>query len=560
MKKLLSRLLAPLRLGTKSPKPAAQPAPQKKLLRLSDTCKTPYGPNDPDLMAATMALSGPIWNAPQLSEVQGRNKSVKARFDNAQYNADMRKHWANADYLGPDAAANPGVRYLLRIRSRYEVANNSYARGIVTTLANDTIGRGPRLHMTTSGPDVNREVKAKFSQWAKEIDLAGKLRTMRMAKAQDGEGFCVQSNRRVTQASLDRGGSPVRLNLRIFEADQCATVSAMMFSVPSVDGIELDEYFQPKNYFILRIHPGNYVYLPGYVGMPWDYDTFPAAKVCHWYRKDRPELHRGIPELTPALNLFAQLRDYTASILKSARIQSSWAIAVETNAPAGLQEVAAVAPMDTFDFEDGMAMTMPQGWKASGLNPTLPDAKYPQFKRELLCEIGRCINMPLCVIAGDSSGYNYASGRLDFQVYRKSIEVDRSECETSVLDKIFQWWIDEAVLIEGYLPQAARRLKADMSHQWLWDQEEHVDPTKESTAAETRLATLTSNLAIEWQKNGIEWEEGLEQIAREMAFKKQLEAKYGIEFPLPQSQGTSPKPADGRAPADSSEPELAEAA
>ena len=97
-----------------------------------------------------------------------------------------------------------------------------------------------------------------------------------------------------------------------------------------------------------------------------------------------------------------------------------------------------------------VALTMPQGWEAKGLNPTFPDAKYPTFKRELLCEIGRCINMPLCVIAGDSSGYNYASGRLDFQVYRKSIEVDRSECEQAVLDKIFQWWIDEAVLIEGY--------------------------------------------------------------------------------------------------------------
>ena len=531
----------------------SKPAPAaaaKQVLRPSDAPgrRNTYGINDPDLAAATMALSGPMWNGPALSAVQSRGKNIQARFDNAQYNADMRKHWAMADYLGPDAAANPGVRYLLRIRSRYEVANNSYARGIVTTLANDTIGRGPRLHMTTPDVDVNREVKAKFNQWAKEVDLAGKLRTMRMAKCQDGEGFCVQSNRRVTQASLDRGGSPVTLDLRIFEADQCATVSAMMFSVPSVDGIELDEHFQPRNYFILRIHPGNYVYLPGYVGMPWDYDTFPAEKVCHWYRKDRPELHRGIPELTPALNLFAQLRDYTASILKSARIQSSWAISIETNAPAGLQEVAAVAPMDTFDFEDGMAMTMPAGWKASGLNPTFPDAKYPTFKRELLCEIGRCINMPLCVIAGDSSGYNYASGRLDFQVYRKSIEVDRSECEAAVLDKIFQWWVDEATLISGYLPQAARRLRADLSHQFLWDQQEHVDPNKEATAAQVRLQTLTTSLAMEWQKNGVEWEEGLQQIARERALMKKL----GI--PLPVAPGTpAGQSQDGSEPVDDSE-------
>ena len=156
------------------------------------------------------------------------------------------------------------------------------------------------------------------------------------------------------------------------------------------------------------------------MGFPWDYDTFPARQVCHWYRKDRPELHRGIPEITAALNLFAQLRDFTNSVLKSARIQSAWAISIETNAPAGSEPVQ-IAPMDTFDFEDGMAMTMPYGWRANGFNPTNPPAAYAGFKRELLCEIGRCLSMPLCVIAGDSSGYNYASGRLDFQVYRKSI-------------------------------------------------------------------------------------------------------------------------------------------
>jgi capsid protein len=509
-------------------KPASAAAPAAILHSRS---QQPFGPDDPSLTAATMALANPLWNGPQLSAVAQRGK-INARFDNSEYDDSMRKHWAMADYLGPDAAANPGVRYILRIRSRYEVANNSYARGIVTTIANDTIGRGPNLHLITPDENVNREVKTKFMQWSKEIDLPGKLRTMRMAKCQDGEGFCVQANRNITQQHLDSGGCPLSLDLRIFEADQCATVSAMMFSVPSVDGIELDEHFQPKNYFILRIHPGNYVYLPGYVGFPWDYDTFPAAKVCHWYRKDRPELHRGIPEITPALNLFAQLRDFTTSILKAARIQSSWAIAIQTNAPAGLQEVASVAPMDTFEFEDGMALTMPQGWSANGLSPTQPTATYVGFKKELLCEIGRCLNMPLCVIAGDSSGYNYASGRLDFQVYRKSIQVDRADCETVVLDKIFRWWIDEAVLIDGYLPPAARRLRADLSHEWLWgDDDEHVDPTKEASATQMELANGTTNLAIEIAKKGRDWRSVIKQRGEELRLMEEL----GI--PLPQAMG-----------------------
>ena len=53
----------------------------------------------------------------------------------------------DADGLSADAANSPEVRRTLRNRARYEVANNSYARGIVLTLANDLIGTGPRLQM-----------------------------------------------------------------------------------------------------------------------------------------------------------------------------------------------------------------------------------------------------------------------------------------------------------------------------------------------------------------------------------------------------------------------------
>jgi capsid protein len=69
---------------------------------------------------------------------------LRARYDAAATTDNNRRHWANADGLSANAANSPEVRRILRNRSRYEVANNSYARGIVLTLANDCIGTGPR--------------------------------------------------------------------------------------------------------------------------------------------------------------------------------------------------------------------------------------------------------------------------------------------------------------------------------------------------------------------------------------------------------------------------------
>ena len=72
---------------------------------------------------------------------------IKARFDAAQTTKDNARHWAAAEFLSADAEADPAVRKILRTRARYEVQNNSYARGIVSTLANDSVGTGPRLQM-----------------------------------------------------------------------------------------------------------------------------------------------------------------------------------------------------------------------------------------------------------------------------------------------------------------------------------------------------------------------------------------------------------------------------
>ena len=70
---------------------------------------------------------------------------IRGKYGAAQTTDENRRHWASADALSADAAASAGVRRTLRNRARYEVANNSYARGIVLTLANDVVRTGPRI-------------------------------------------------------------------------------------------------------------------------------------------------------------------------------------------------------------------------------------------------------------------------------------------------------------------------------------------------------------------------------------------------------------------------------
>jgi hypothetical protein len=65
---------------------------------------------------------------------------------------------------------------------------------------------------------------------------------------------------------------------------------------------------------------------------------------------------------------------------------------------------------------------------------------------------------PFNVAAGNSSGYNYASGRLDHQTYFKAIRVEQAHLEDVVLDRILAAWFDEAALIPGLLPASLARI------------------------------------------------------------------------------------------------------
>ncbi len=437
-----------------------------------------------------------------------RSRFVRARYDAAVTNDENRRHWANADGLSANAANSPEVRRVLRNRARYEVSNNSYARGIVLTLANDVIGTGPRLQMLSESVPANRRIEREFAAWARAVNLADKLRTLRVARAEDGEGFALLTS---NPAIL----TPIQLDLRLVEAEQVTTPLLSAYSTQAVDGIVFDRFGNPVEYHILRQHPGDSVAAFGQ-----EFDRLPAEAVLHWFRADRPGQARGVPDIMPALPLFAQLRRFTLAVLGAAETAADFAGILYTDAPAN-GEADAAEPFEPIELEKRALLTMPGGWKMSQMEAEQPATTYAEFKHELLNEIARCLNMPFNIAAGNSSGYNYASGRLDHQTYFKALRVEQAQLEVTILDRILAAWFDEAALVPGLLPDELPPI-ATLAHQWFWDGHEHVDPAKEALAQSQRLANHTTTLAHEYARQGRDWEESLRQRAKEVALMREL--------------------------------------
>lgn len=428
---------------------------------------------------------------------------IRARYDAAQTSADNHRHWSMADGLTADQANGQAVRRIIRNRARYEAANNGFAAGICQTLVNDTIGTGPRLQLTGIDGGDARLVERLFAEWVDAIDLAEKLRVMRYARAVDGEVFgLIHSN-----ATLP---FPVLLDLRPIEADLVTSLELFSPTANAVDGITLTPDGVPLTYSLLRSRPGA---MPG---LAWKAVEIPATAMVHAMVSTRPGQHRAVSEFTSTLHIFAMLRRYTQAVLAAAETAADFAAVLYTEAPAD-GEADAVEAMDHLEIQKRMMTTMPAGWKMEQFHPEQPTSNHEQFLHANLTEAARPWSMPLIIALGNSSGANYASGRLDHQVYYKALKVDQARWVRQVLNRVFAAWVREAILVEGFLPQRLRSVNTDWSHQWFWDGHEHVDPAKEANAQATRLASRTTTLADEYARKGQDWETQVRQIAREQA-------------------------------------------
>jgi len=458
--------------------------------------------------------------------------SVRAAYhDFTSDTKSTQRHWQHANNLDVNSIQSLSERKKGRNRSRYEERENSYYAGILDTLINDIIGPSPRLQILTDDTKLNQEIEHDWKIWGKEVKLAPRMRTHLKTRMRDGESFCIKRiNPKLKNA--------VKLDLWCVEADQVTSLMERQADNED-DGIMYDQYGNPASYRVLVNHPG------GTGGNSlFKFETIDADKMIHSFKMERPGQRRGFPEFKSAMEAIAQLRDYTLSVMKAARVAADIAAVLKTDNPdldemttdsieeSGDEEDTIAIPksMDVIDIERGQYLVLPAGYDISQLKAEQPTTTYKEFKREMIGSIGRPKNMPYNVAACDSSDYNYASGRLDHQKYDKYIQVERFDFSNEVMDRIFDAWLRQWIIENSRGDLIENDTK--IPHAWYYDGSKHVDPVKEAKGQGIRLANGMTNLAIEQANEGLDWKETMDKSLEIEEYQMKERKRRGLP-PLP---------------------------
>lgn len=451
--------------------------------------------------SVSVYLNRPTKEQLVIAELVNRYAALRAQYDAARTTDDFKNYWGNADTYDADSANSREVRHTLVSRSRYEVGNNGYADGIAQTYATDLIGVGPNLRMQTSSPAFNRMVEQEWYAWTKAVRFRRKFWTMAHAKFQDGEAIGVmRKNPRLSHR--------IKLDLTLYECEQCQT-PFLPFGIDGyIDGIRFDEFGNPVYYDILREHPGAVNSFRSTLTP----EQVAADRVLHWFKMRRPGQHRGVPESSSTLNTGAAARRWREATLAAAETAADFSVFLKT----GFQpdQLDDVAPMSTLDIQKRMMTALPQGWDATQMRAEHPNATYDSFHDQLINEQARPANMPKNKAKCDSSQYNYASGRLDHQTYYAALDVEREDANDLVLDPLFGMWFDLAVVTYGWLGGDPGAIGfGAKSHLWDWPKHRVADVESEANANETRLKSGQIGLHQIYSDAGLDLEDEIPAMA-----------------------------------------------
>lgn len=467
------------------------------------------------------------------------------------------------DFLAPTSSADAALTGSDKVRQhlRQLEYNNGFVSGPIARIVNNVVGLGFQFQSRATGDDAgsnvlpkitqsdaerfNIEMERGFRKWSKKADkrlimpFSGILRQVEGALIRDGEVLVIGRN-------SNRRDRMIPYCLDCLEIDRLYTPMGEIGNPKVRNGIRYDDEGVPETYYVLKTHPGeNLAYIHT---RPLDYDEVPAfnpngtRKVMHLFNPLRPEQSRGFSAFASALKDFQDLDRYREAEIMAALEAACMVGFVESTQPDAWQAGRTVADVNGGDgegtgnriheFAPGMWHYLSPGEKAEVFHPNRPNDIFGAFSDQLLRGPANALDIPPEILTQDWKGMNYSNARTALLQFYVSCRVRQAYLKYSFCEPVYEN-VARSLVAMGMVQARYfdRRMDDYLAHTWIPPGWSWVDPVKEAKGKEIEIDNNFDTLTDVCAGKGRDLDETLEARAREIKKIKDLEEKFGIEFP-----------------------------
>lgn len=508
---------------------------------------------------------------------------IQASLDTSHFAASRRaremRNWlpslesADAELLGENTT--------IAARSYDLERNNGIAGGAIRTQVDNIVGTGLRL---AAKPDYR--ILGKSKEWAAEwsrtteakwrtfadstdFDAARQLNFGGMTVLQLRSAFLAGEGLGLAMWLPDRPGAKWATAIQAIDPARLGSPTGFMLTRTMRDGIELNDMGEPIAYHIRKTHPGEMFGLGDETFERVEARTpFGRRRVIHLYEKLRAGQTRGKAIFASVMGAFKMLDRYQSSELQATVANALIAAFIET--PMRGEDIAELFGTPEkymnernaagFDVKLEGASVIPlfPGDKMSAFNPGRPNSAYSAFVEAVLRYISAGLNIPYELLMKDFSKTNYSSARAALLEAWRYFMARREWVSTYWADPIYELWMEEAVSKgEIEAPDFYENRAAYTRCRWIGPGRGLLDPLKEAQASDTRMKMGMSTLEQECAEQGDDWEEVLQQRARERDYALSLGMQDIHAGPVqggaPGTQYPYPPPVDDEEETDTTE-------
>ncbi|MCG8407773.1 MAG: phage portal protein [Phycisphaerales bacterium] len=423
--------------------------------------------------------------------------------DAARTNRLNEAHWADAKDVPINATISSDLAKV-RARCNHEFMNNAVLKGMLKTYRDDFVGPdGPKLTVR-GGPNSkwNETLEQIWREWWAKPDLNG------VHSGADLLGLAINTTATagdyLWQIVTDRDArTPIKTRILSHHPRRLATPFDRISDENVFMGIRLTPTGRPLGYYLQKAEKPNQL-----TNFSTQFQFVPAKDMIHGFEVLEPGQFRGLPWFHWALPSTADARDFEQQVMDAARSAASLSVYFFTrNAEAEFQQVEEIT-----DIERGTQSFLPPGYEPGQVNPQQPSNTFSEFMDHQARKMGRPKCIPLSTVNLDHRGLSWSSARLERDVFHQGIRVERGGQNRGSLSRLLNIIATESILAGELepLPLGMRILE-----RWTWSEFASVNPREDATAGKTRKEAGQTTLERECARQGLDWMEVLEQLARE---------------------------------------------